>query len=148
NVNVAPNQLFTADATNLTPDPSAQAGAVKVFNTSEFSPGIGLSGSQGQADPQRFPIGFGAGTNGVEAVVNLQANGQVVANPVPIPGFIGPITRAAGDFNGDGIPDTVWAVAGGGGPLVRIIAGGSGQVLADFFALTPSFTGGVTVAVA
>src|SRR5262249_3411217 len=32
--------VITATATNLTPDPSAQPGAVNVFNTSEFSPGI------------------------------------------------------------------------------------------------------------
>jgi CSLREA domain-containing protein len=37
---VQPGQLITADATNLTPDPSAQAGAVNVFNTSEFSAAV------------------------------------------------------------------------------------------------------------
>src|SRR5262249_18926619 len=51
----AAGQLITADATNLTADPSAQVGAVNVFNTSEFSaaltvplntaPFLGLRGS-------------------------------------------------------------------------------------------------------
>src|SRR4029077_3931119 len=50
-------------------------------------------GVQGQANPARFPLGFGAGTNGVGAIVNLQANGQTIATPSPIPGFTGPITR-------------------------------------------------------
>jgi hypothetical protein len=40
NVSVQPGQIITATATNLTADPSAQAGAVNVFNTSEFSPGV------------------------------------------------------------------------------------------------------------
>jgi CSLREA domain-containing protein len=37
---LAGGQIFTATATNLTADPSAQAGAVNVFSTSEFSPGV------------------------------------------------------------------------------------------------------------
>jgi CSLREA domain-containing protein len=40
--NVSTNQVFTADATNLTPDPSAQAMAVNTFSTSEFSPSVAL----------------------------------------------------------------------------------------------------------
>jgi streptogramin lyase len=96
-------------------------------------------------DPAHFPIGFGNGANGVQAVVNLQANGKVVANPSPIPGFTGPITRSTGNF--DGSVDAVWAVAGGGGPRIRIISPVNG-VIADFFAFAPSFNGGVSVAVA
>jgi CSLREA domain-containing protein len=136
---------FTADATNLSPDPSSQAGAANVFNTSEFSPSVTLGQN---SNPASFPIGLGDGSNGMATVVNLQANGHTVSSLSPIPGFTGPITRAVGDLNGDGIADTVWAVASRGGPRVRIIAGGSGAVLADFFAFAPSFTGGVNVAVA
>jgi hypothetical protein len=97
------------------------------------------------ANPTRFPLGFGNGANGVQAVVNLQANGQVVANPSPIPGFTGPITRAVGNF--DGFMDTAWAVAGGGGPRIRIVSPVNG-VIADFFAFAPGFNGGVSVAAA
>jgi CSLREA domain-containing protein len=39
---VKPGQLVTATATNLTADPSSQAGADKLFNTSEFSAGISI----------------------------------------------------------------------------------------------------------
>src|SRR5262249_24118743 len=38
NVSLTAGQIVTATATNLTPDPSAQTGAVAVFSTSEFSP--------------------------------------------------------------------------------------------------------------
>jgi CSLREA domain-containing protein len=39
---VKPGQIVTATATNLTNDPSSQAGSVKIFNTSEFSAGISI----------------------------------------------------------------------------------------------------------
>src|SRR5262249_41435720 len=47
-LNVTPNvrQLITADATNTTADPSAQSGAVNLFNTSEFSASIGFTAQQ------------------------------------------------------------------------------------------------------
>jgi len=40
NVSVAAGQIITADATNLTADPSSPAGSVNLFNTSEFSAGV------------------------------------------------------------------------------------------------------------
>jgi CSLREA domain-containing protein len=46
NVSLNVHQLITADATNTTADPSAQAGAVNLFNTSEFSPSIGFGAQQ------------------------------------------------------------------------------------------------------
>jgi CSLREA domain-containing protein len=46
NLTVNVQQVFTATATNTTADPSAQAGAVKVFNTSEFSTSIGFTPQQ------------------------------------------------------------------------------------------------------
>jgi CSLREA domain-containing protein len=45
--NVAAGQIVTADATNLTADPSSQPGAINVFNTSELSPGVFI-GTQNQ----------------------------------------------------------------------------------------------------
>jgi hypothetical protein len=48
NLPVAVGRFLTATATNTTADPSSQAGAVNVFNTSEFSPGL-FVGSANQA---------------------------------------------------------------------------------------------------
>ena len=67
------------------------------------------------------------------------------------PGFLGGVSVAVGDFNGDGKSDiSVGAgpstTASGGGPRVRVFDGTSAQILADFFAYTPSFSGGVRVA--
>jgi CSLREA domain-containing protein len=55
NANVSAGQTITATATNLTPDPSAQAGAVTVFNTSEFSPGIKIPVASPPSPPSSPP---------------------------------------------------------------------------------------------
>src|SRR5262249_33136781 len=74
------------------------------------------------------------------------------------PAFTGGVFVAAGDVNGDGVADIIVGAGAGGGPEVRVIDGtklgliqSNGQImtaalLGDFFAFTPSFVGGVTVA--
>jgi hypothetical protein len=61
-------------------------------------------------------------------------------------GFTGGIHVAAGDVNGDGRAEIIVGAAAGGGPNVKVFNGATGAVLASFFAYTPSFLGGVTVA--
>jgi hypothetical protein len=66
--------------------------------------------------------------------------------------FSGGIFVGAGDFNGDFIVDLAVAsaedpvVGAGGGPHVKVFSGNDLTVLADFRPFTPSFTGGVRVA--
>ena len=64
------------------------------------------------------------------------------------PVFRGGVRVAAGDVNGDGVPDLVTAAGFGGGPRLRVFDGRTGGVLADFMAFDPDFRGGVSVAVA
>jgi hypothetical protein len=139
---------FTLSVTGTTAGSQTVTATVVSPDTASVTNSATITVATALANSASFPIGFGNGANGVEAVVNLQANGQVVANPSPIPGFGGPITRATGDFNGDGVVDTVWAVASGGASRIRIIDGATHNVLADFFAFDPAFNGGVSVAVA
>jgi hypothetical protein len=62
------------------------------------------------------------------------------------PRFTGGVFVAAGDFNGDGVPDILTGAGAGGGPHVKAFDGKTGAVLGSFFAFDPAFTGGVTVA--
>jgi hypothetical protein len=64
------------------------------------------------------------------------------------PGFVGGVFVAAGDIDGDGIPDVVAGADAGGGPHVTAISGKTGAFLLSFFAYSASFSGGVRVAVA
>jgi CSLREA domain-containing protein len=60
NISLTPGLIITATATSLTADPSAQAGAVNHFNTSEFSPGVvfvAATATALMASPNPVPAG-------------------------------------------------------------------------------------------
>lgn len=60
--------------------------------------------------------------------------------------FTGGVYVAAGDIDRDGFADIITAAGRGGGPHVRVFSGQTGEVLRDYFAYSPAFTGGVRVA--
>ena len=62
------------------------------------------------------------------------------------PSFTGGVYVAAADVDGDGHADIITAPDAGGGPEVKVVSGKTQALLYDFFAFTPSFTGGVRVA--
>jgi len=59
--------------------------------------------------------------------------------------FRGGVLVAAGDVNGDGRDDVITGTGPGGGPVVRVVASGTGQTLLQFLADDASFRGGVGV---
>jgi hypothetical protein len=64
------------------------------------------------------------------------------------PRFLGGVRVATGDVNGDGIPDIITAPGPSGGPDIRVFDGRTGQMIEEFMAYDPRWTGGVNLAVA
>ena len=73
----------------------------------------------------------------------LQATKSFFAYPSA---FTGGVRVAAGDVEGDGNADIIVAPGAGGGPLVKVFNGITGNTMQSFFAYQSSFTGGVFVA--
>ena len=61
--------------------------------------------------------------------------------------FTGGVWVAGGDVNDDGFAEIVTGAGYGGGPHVKVFKGADNSVLRSFFAYSPTFTGGVQVAV-
>jgi uncharacterized repeat protein (TIGR01451 family) len=62
------------------------------------------------------------------------------------PEFLGGVSTAVGDTNGDGIVDLITAAGPGGGPHVRVFSGANSAELLSFFAYDPGVRTGVEVA--
>jgi hypothetical protein len=63
------------------------------------------------------------------------------------PGFTGGVRVAVADMNNDGVPDIITAPGPTGGPDIRVFDGSTGQIIQEFMAYNPTFTGGVFIAV-
>src|SRR5262249_44956751 len=61
--------------------------------------------------------------------------------------FMGGVSVAAGDMNGDGLTDVITGAGPGGGPNVKVFSGADGSLLNSFMAYDIGFKGGVSVAV-
>jgi hypothetical protein len=91
-------------------------------------------------------VGADAG-GGPQVNVYDGANGKLLDSFFAFsPSFTGGVRVATGDVNGDGISDIIVGAGAGGGPHVKVFDGKNLNVLASFFAFSPSFTGGVFVA--
>ncbi|HKB41526.1 MAG TPA: VCBS repeat-containing protein, partial [Gemmataceae bacterium] len=62
------------------------------------------------------------------------------------PGFLGGVSVAAGDVDGDGHADIITGAGPGADPHVMVFSGANLSVLRSFDAYAPAFTGGVHVA--
>jgi hypothetical protein len=98
--------------------------------------------------PSLMAAGAGVGAGPEVTVFNSQS-GAVVRNfAAYAAGFHGGVRVAMGDVDGDGDEDIVTAPGISGGPDVRVFDGSTGQLIRDFMAYSPTFLGGVNVAVA
>lgn len=107
-----------------------------------------------EPNPEPKPIGGPAGQQKLVVATGTPGTGEVVIHRAdgtkstvsPFPGFSGPIHTTSADMNGDGVPDIVAAAGVGGGPVVTVLDGATGNALRTFFAFDESFRGGVSVA--
>ena len=60
--------------------------------------------------------------------------------------FMGGVSVASADVNGDGLSDIITGAGPGGGPHVRVFDAGDLSLLLNFYAYDPAFGGGVSVA--
>jgi hypothetical protein len=78
-------------------------------------------------------------------ILNDNQPGQLASFMAYDPLFLGGVYIATGDFNRDLRSEIVTGAGAGGGPHVKVFDGQSLQVFQSFFALDPSFGGGVRV---
>ena len=91
--------------------------------------------------------GAGAGGGPLVKVFDGHTNKSLHSFFAYDPAFTGGVYVATGDVNGDGFADIITGAGAGGGPHVKVFNGVTLNVLRDFFAFDPAFTGGVRVAV-
>ena len=102
--------------------------------------GSNLGGMGTSADPTDPPA-----SDGIVEVFNA-VTGALKFTIEPYPGFGGEVRVAAGDVNGDGVPDIITGPGPGGGPDIHVYDGTTGFLIRQFFAFDSNFMGGVFVA--
>ncbi len=81
------------------------------------------------------------------AVVVTDQFGNLQGPPLsPFDDFLGGVSVAGGDLDGDGFADVIVGSGPGGGPHVKVFNGRTGLVMQSFFAFDEGFTGGARVA--
>jgi len=91
-------------------------------------------------------VGAGQG-GGPHVRVFSGKNGQVIQDPFAYdPAFLGGVSVASADYNGDGRSDIVTGAGPGGTPHVVVYGALSSAILRSFFAFDSRFAGGVNVA--
>jgi hypothetical protein len=148
----AGNATFNISAAAVPKGQFVVATATNMANsdTSPFSKPMAIPGSigNGGGNPgtgKGFAIGAGTGE---PRVWLYNADGSLRSTFLAYgAGFTGGVQVATADLNGDGVLDVVTAAGPGGGPHIKIFDGATGAVIGSFFAYSPTFTGGVSVAI-
>jgi hypothetical protein len=133
-------RFFNPDGTErftLTPFGAGFAGGVRVASADFTGDGVAdVAAGTGPGGPTRVIV--------FDGVTNAQ-----LFDVAPFePAFTGGVYVAAGDINGDGVPELVITPDEGGGPRVKVISGATFGLLADFFGIDDAnFRGGARATV-
>jgi hypothetical protein len=108
-----------------------------------------LNGYQLQAlwSNQVVAVGADAGSQPMVALYDAGSGAFLADFLAYDPSFTGGVRVASADINGDGIPDIITAPGPGMDPLVQVFDGNSGNLIRSFDAYSPTFVGGVNLAV-
>ena len=88
-------------------------------------------------------MGSGPGSSPAARVLSDTADRTVLPYT---PAFLGGVSVALGDVNGDGTADLITGAGPGGSPRIRVFSGTDLHELHSFLAYDPGFSGGVRVA--
>jgi lysophospholipase L1-like esterase len=147
--------LFGADALHPTPEGYQVLGAAwhpavsaAIIESRLLLGGVTVAAGRLDSTDNLAEILTGPGAGGGPHVKTFAGDGAQLGTGFMAydPGFIGGVRVATCDFNGDGVDDLLLGPGPGGGPHVRLLAGSTGESLAEFLAYDPAFTGGVFVA--
>jgi hypothetical protein len=125
-------------------DPALGPGTLRVVQLDDGA-GVNAVGFRSVAGTNIKVVGTDAGVPAEVRVYDAATNALRFTLD-PFPGFTGGLSVAAGDVNGDGVPDIIVGAGNGGGPAILVYDGVDGSLLSSFFAYEESFRGGVLVA--
>jgi surface-anchored protein len=101
-----------------------------------------------QAAKRYMAIGSQIGQPNSVSVIDTETLGTVSTFSPYNAAFTGGVRTSVADFLKIGVPDVVVGAASAGGPHIQVINMVTGRPRLSFFAFDPSFTGGVSLAVA
>jgi uncharacterized delta-60 repeat protein len=128
------NSIFSGPLMAVVPD-----GKIILTGTADPGENDVLPAGQGSTvlarlltSPQPARLVVSGRADGSAAVYAAGAGGsfQSAGGPIaPFPGFAGDVRVATGDFNGDGVPDTVLVTGPGTKTLMAVVSGKDGSIL-------------------